>query len=154
MQNLAEILESFFQQLACVKKITISAQSMVNSNLKTNHAIGSVNVSKPSNRELIFTEEGFWGDSEEHIHFTNKLRWAIDKEKNLISLEHLRQGIENPVLLFHFSLKKHNKLICAQAHLCDPDTYLGEISWTEEQIEYQCRVEGPQKNDLLIYYYH
>ena len=153
MQNLTAILESFFQQLAHVKKINISAQSMTTHSLTSKHATGSVNVLKPSDQELIFTEEGFWDNSKEPIHFTNKLRWSIDKEKKLISLEHLRHSVENPVFLFHFSLKEANKLISAQAHICDPDTYLGEITWSDKEIEYQCRVEGPKKNDLLIYRY-
>ncbi|HEX4840353.1 MAG TPA: DUF6314 family protein, partial [Rhabdochlamydiaceae bacterium] len=71
----------------------------------------------------------------------------------IISLEHLRQGIDNPVFLFHLQPSGLHSLSSKDSHLCAGDTYLGQILWAQNCLRLKWRVIGPKKNEELHYYY-
>jgi hypothetical protein len=85
--------------------------------------------------------------------FSNTFRWTLDLSAGMISLEHLRQGLNNPVFLFHLAPTGNEHLASVESHLCEEDVYLAQVAWDLHHIRLSWRVIGPQKNEEMEYYY-
>ncbi len=169
----AELLHAVWRRLSEVKKLTFQARTKSSKREATitgweGKGTADVVVTKTKNLEdngrmekfLVFTEKGTrtlnenrTKEKEGKIGFSNVLRWAFDEKKQMISLEHLRRGHEHPVFLFHFAVRDERTLSSIDAHLCDGDSYFGEILYDERAIRLHIRVIGAKKNEEIDYYY-
>jgi hypothetical protein len=148
------ILLLFWEQLAKVKHLTLSAKSKGAHEQSTKMGKAEVVITSPSASSLVFQEKGHWLlEQLPSSAFTNSFRWTLDVNASLITLEHLRYGPTHPVFLFHFTPFGPHMLETVDAHLCNQDTYLGNIAWDHKRIEFRWRIIGPNKNDELTYYY-
>lgn len=145
------IILSFWDKLSKVQRITFSARSKHQGgwNGKGN---GVVQVVKEGN-ELIFTEKGQWHGEQGEVDFSNIFRWTLDQELGLISLEHLRFGVDKPVFLCHLAPKTPHALSSIDSHLCDEDHYFGQLFVDRFGLRLNWRIVGPRKNEEIDYYY-
>lgn len=111
---------------------------------------GEVSVVREGDTVLIFNEKGTWKDqNSQDVVFSNVYRWTLDRGAKVISLEHLRRGIDHPVFLFHLALDGPKSLSSIDSHLCADDAYFGRIMLEPESIKLKWRVIGPKKNEEL-----
>ncbi len=149
----SEQLLIFWERLSQVKQLSCTTKSKQGEVLfKSGKADVTAISSHP--HTLIFQERGFWFfDSVPHTAFSNSFRWTLDLKASLITLEHLRYGMNHPVFLFHFTSNEAGGLESVDPHLCGDDTYLGHIFFEPKGIFFNWRILGPQKNEELIYHY-
>jgi hypothetical protein len=144
----------FWERLKKVRHLSFSAKSRQEDkqNIKVGQA--EVQISSPGPSIIVFQEKGHWfHDQLPETVFSNSFRWTLDLNASLITLEHLRYGVKQPVFLFHLTPTQPCTLESVDAHLCGNDTYLGSIVWTPSQIDFHWRIIGPYKNDQLLYHY-
>jgi|GEM_PF-244864 len=147
-------LLKFWHLLGEIHRLSFSAQSRQVEEKITKIGQAEVQVLCPSSSVIVFQEKGYWlRDQVPDTAFNNSFRWTLDIGSSLISLEHLRYGSTHPVFLFHLTPGSSGILEAVDAHLCAGDTYLGNISWGRDYIDFQWRVIGPVKNDELMYHY-
>ncbi|MCH9632064.1 MAG: hypothetical protein S4CHLAM6_03880 [Chlamydiae bacterium] len=147
-------LLSFWNRLTKVKSLdlTVRNKQVKIQNKKTGRA--QIEVSFPSENQLIFFEKGYWHENNlPKTSFSNYFRWSLDLNSSLITLEHLRQGLQNPTFLFHLTLQHSKSLISLDAHLSHQDTYLGALNWSSKDINFDWRIIGPDQNQFLNYHY-
>lgn len=149
-------LSTFWKKLGEMKEVTFHAKSKAKNELGWNgKGKGEVIVTKEGDYVIIFTEKGSWlGQQGEEISFSNVFRWTLDKFTGLISLEHLRRGLNQPVFLFHLVPKSKHSLSSVDSHLCEGDTYFGHIQFDRFSIRLNWRIIGPKKNEEIDYYYY
>ena len=96
-------------------------------------------------QELIFDERGTWMlPNGTGTAFRNRCRWRL--EEKLLTLEHLRHGEGNPVLLAVFEPREGNVLRPKAPHWCDPDTYDVEMVFEHTAVTLYWTVAGPAKD--------
>lgn len=109
-----------------------------------------VEVEKIGN-QLIFQEQGIWqGDQS---RYTNHIRWTYHKLEKMLSLEHLRHGINSPVFLFNLVPSGFYNLKSAHSYLCGQDTYFGSAHFNQFLFHVKIRTIGPKKNETIEYVY-
>jgi hypothetical protein len=105
--------------------------------------------------QLTFNEKGHWkGRTGPSVSFSNIFRWTLDRTAEVISLEHLRRGLDHPVFLFHLVPTSEYSLSSIHSHLCDDDSYFGQVDFDEQGLRLSWRVIGPKKNETIEYFYH
>ena len=115
---------------------------------------GEVIIKHEKESVLVFHEKGSWqGREYEEVNFTNVFRWTLDLDTLMLSLEHLRRGLQHPVFLFHLSPTSHNVLTSVDSHSCGEDVYFGRIVYDHQCLRLNWRVIGPKKNEEIDYYY-
>lgn len=144
-KRIALCLQTFWEKLSQVQKITIRAQT-------GGEAIGEVKVNKEKPNTLIFHERGRWMEGE-RIEFSNALRWSLLFDEGMITLEHLRQGMNHPILLFHLAPVGARQLQSIDSHLCQSDCYFGRLELHPHSIHLIVKVLGRNKNQLNSYTY-
>ena len=149
-----------WEKLSTLTKLTFHAKSRSNEERGSNgKGSGEVVVKRESPNVLIFTEKGSWqGIEGKEVSFTNIFRWTLDRfagdgNKGIISLEHLRRGVDHPVFLFHLAPSGNNYLSSVDSHLCQGDTYFGKIHFDVHSLRLNWRIIGPKKNEEIDYYY-
>lgn len=149
-------LASFWKKLTAIKEVTFHAKSKSKNELGWNgKGKGEVTVSKEGDHVILFMEKGSWqGQQGEEISFSNIFRWTFDQFTGMISLEHLRRGLNQPVFLFHLVPNSKHSLSSVDSHLCDGDTYFGQIQFDRFSIRLNWRIIGPKKNEEIDYYYY
>lgn len=154
-ENKTQVLQAFWEKLMSVKQLTFHAKT--NSKDEAGwkgKGQGEVVLTKNGNNVLIFNEKGTWqGKQGVDISFTNVFRWTLDRDAKMISLEHLRRGSEHPVFLFHLTPSGKSSLSSVDSHLCEGDSYFGQIHFDQYSLRLNWRVIGPKKNEGLDYYY-
>jgi hypothetical protein len=150
-----QVVQKFWRRLSRVKQLSFHAKTKSRDEGGWNgRGKGEVAVLKEGEDVLIFNEKGSWlGKDGKEIVFSNIFRWTLDRKAGLISLEHLRQGIDHPVFLFHLLPSGLHCLSSIDSHLCAGDTYLGQILCAQNSLRLKWRVIGPKKNEELHYYY-
>ncbi|MBY0529572.1 MAG: hypothetical protein K2P51_05215 [Rhabdochlamydiaceae bacterium] len=150
-----ERLLSFWKQLSQVRALTFIAKSKASEDHSSNgQGKGEVVVAKEGELTLTFTEKGNWlGSNGQMLDFHNTFRWNLDLEAGMISLEHLRFGVNRPVFLFHLIPTGKTTLEALDPHLCAEDSYFGCASYDPQHIQLQWRIIGPRKNEEICYYY-
>lgn len=109
-----------------------------------------MHVVQSGDYQLLFTEKGSWKTAEgKEINFSNVFRWTYDRIAEVISLEHLRFGANNPVFLFHLAPSSQRSLDSIGSHLCGSDSYFGQILCDRNSLRLNWRVVGPRKNEEL-----
>lgn len=153
-QQVKKELVRFWKRLIKVKSLTLSAKTKKGKEAITKTGKAEILATTQTPSTITFEEKGYWySDTAQDANFSNIFRWKLDEKNSLITLEHLRYGANHPVFLFHLTSTQKNKLSSIDAHLCGDDTYLGNISWSANQIIFHWRIIGPRKNDELIYHY-
>lgn len=113
---------------------------------------GLVAVDSSAESSLTFTEAGtFQPASGTATRFTNAFRWSLLGE--LLRLEHLRFGPENPVHLFDLAPAENGLWSSAKPHHCRDDCYSATLRLADWGIEVQWTVAGPQKQERIEYEY-
>lgn len=103
---------------------------------------------------VIFTETGTWqADTGQQFDFNNVFRWSFDNSTDIIQLEHLRYGANNPVHLFDLTLINNFEWQSITPHLCCDDVYSAILSRVGNTIEMQWTIKGPKKNEYIHYWY-
>lgn len=149
------ILNNFWDRLCYVKQLVFEAKSKSKDEIGWNgKGYGEVLISKEKDTVLVFHEKGVWHNKQgKEINFSNVLRWTLDRYVGVISLEHLRHGIDHPIFLFHLTTLSKNSLSCVNPHLCKRDAYFGQIRFDPNGLQLHWRVIGPQKNEEINYDY-
>lgn len=153
--NSENILELVWARLATVKSLSFSAKTKSKEpGGWQGKGAGEVTVTEEKKDVLIFTEKGSWsGINNKEIHFRNVFRWTFDRKAKMISLEHLRRGIDHPVFLFHLVHAGSDLLTSLDAHLCEGDSYFGHMRCIKNALCLSFRVIGKKKNEEMDYYY-
>jgi len=147
----SSLLTKVWKHLSTVSQMSIHFQLKKNNSIATSKkGKGSVKVNQEPNK-LIFEEKGVW--TEDQLSYHNKYRFSLNRYENLITLEHLRFGENNPVFLFHLAPTKQNILESITPHLCKRDTYFGWLEITELFLHLHIRTIGPNKNEKIEYAY-
>lgn len=153
--NKNKILLAFWDKLASVSQLTfISKSKGKEENGWNGKGKGEVSITKEGYNVIFFNEKGSWqGKLSTEVNFSNVFRWTLDRDLNLISLEHLRRGPDRPVFLFHMAPTSNQTLASVDSHLCDGDAYFGQIHFDRYCLRLSWRVIGPKKNEEIEYYY-
>lgn len=149
------VLETIWEKLLNVRHLTFNAKTKSKEENGWNGiGKGEVIIAKHSDNTLIFNEKGSWrGNDNREIDFSNIFRWTLDKNAGIISLEHLRRGLNHPVFLFHLIPLGNQSLTSVDSHLCEGDVYFGQIFFDRHSLRLNWRVIGPKKNEEIDYYY-
>lgn len=146
--------QMFWEHLSKTRQLSFSAKTRHGDEPSIRIGKAEVHVTMERPNVLVFHEKGFWViDDFPDTRFSNVFRWTLDPHRILISLEHLRYGASRPVFLFHLAPTSPHRLESIDPHLCAEDTYMGNISWKQDRIDFHWRIIGPKKNDELIYRY-
>lgn len=156
-QNLqsAEILMNFWKKLGQVKNLAFHAKTKSKDYSGWNgKGKGEVSINQTHSNVLIFNERGVWqNDQGSELRFSNSFRCTLDTYAGIISLEHLRRGLEHPVFLFHLAPVNKQLLSSVDSHLCQGDVYFGTIQFNTQTLRLNWRVIGPKKNETIDYFY-
>src|SRR5690242_17818145 len=78
---------------------------------------GTVIVEPIADDVIIYRESGVWrpGGGRD-LRFTNVFRWSLASE--VVHLEHLRFGVDNPVYLFDLAMQGERELSSVLSHVC------------------------------------
>ncbi len=115
---------------------------------------GEVIIKKEGETVLIYQEKGTWKtDAGKEMDFSNAYRWSLDRDKNRVSLEHLRYGIHNPVFLLHLTPSGKSSLDSVDFHLCNTDSYFGKVSFAANYLRLHWKIIGPKKDQEVTYCY-
>jgi len=150
-----QVLLAFWEKLMNVRQLTFHAKSKSKEDRGWNgKGKGEVVVSREVGNILVFNEKGSWqGKQGKEVSFSNVFRWTLDRYAGVISLEHLRRGPDSPVFLFHLAPTGGHSLSSVDSHLCEGDTYFGQIQFDPHSLRLNWRVIGPKKNEEIDYYY-
>lgn len=150
-----QILRTCWERLACVTRLTFHGKSKSQEESGWNgKGKGEVSVTREGDTVLLFNEKGKWhGKEGPPTDFSNTFRWTLDREANIVSLEHLRRGANHPIFIFHLAPSSHNCLSPVESLLCEGDIYLGRLIYDQHGLRLKWRVIGPKKNEELDYYY-
>lgn len=150
-----QILLAFWERLSSVTSVIFHARSKSGEEISWDgKGKGDVVLSKPEPNRLVFTEKGSWqGKQGGDVSFSNVFRWTIDRRAGVISLEHLRRGPDHPVFLFHLAPSSKQTLSSVDSHLCEGDTYFGQIHFDRFGLRLNWRVIGPKKNEEINFHY-
>lgn len=151
-----QILSGFWERLLTVKHLSLNARSQSKDlNGWNGSGSGEVKVQREGDYALLFLEKGSWkGKTDQQMGFSNALRWTFDRGAGVLSLEHLRRGVEEPVFLFHLAPYTERVLTSVDAHLCGGDAYFGQLHLDRQGLRLNWRVIGPKKNEEINYYYN
>lgn len=154
-ENKTQILLTFWEKLANVTQLTFHAKTKSKEEKGWNgKGQGEVMIVKEGFNTLIFNEKGTWQDKQDgEVSFSNIFRWTLDRNAGVISLEHLRRGSDHPVFLFHLAPSAKHSLSSVDSHLCEGDTYFGQIHFDHYNLRLHWRVIGPKKNEEINYFY-
>ncbi|XGA81315.1 DUF6314 family protein [Halomonas sp. CH40] len=118
---------------------------------------GEVKVSAAQENSLVFHESGNWQPnhkSAEHpsaFAFTNTFRWTAIGHQ--LRLEHLRFGVDKPVLLFDMAPDEAGQWREVDPHLCGQDVYAASLTIKGNQIRVAWSIQGPRKQESIVYSY-
>lgn len=150
-----ETLLAFWEKLVQVTQLSFQAKTKSKEENGWNgKGSGEVTITKEDPCVLIFHEKGNWQSKQgDEVSFKNTFRWTLDRDAGVIALEHLRRGPDHPVFLFHLAPNGKHSLSSVDSHLCEGDTYFGQIFFDRHGLKLNWRVIGPKKNEEIDYYY-
>ncbi len=146
----------FWELLKEIKTINITACSKTQNSKIFSIGKGKVKVNIITPTTIKFIEFGMWGyvyEKNVEIQFKNIYLWRYNEDKSLITLEHLRYGENNPFFLFNLIPVKNELLRSSSAILCGNDNYTAEIKLKEHSFILKSFVNGPNKNEEILYFY-
>ena len=106
---------------------------------------GIIEEKRSAENSLIIRESGAWVfPDNKKIKGTNTYRLSAADDRNL-NLEHLRLGEKDPVFLLSFN-KKGDNWVCESPHICGADSYYADIKFSDDAMELEWRIKGPNKD--------
>ena len=149
------VIFSLWQKLREIKTMSFCAKSKSVSPSGWNGiGKGQVEVKSQDEKTLVFHERGSWNSEEnKRFDFSNIFRWILKAEDGVITLEHLRFGAQNPVFLFSLVPIDAHTLESLDAHICNQDSYFGQIRCDKHFVQFNWRSIGPKKNEEIDYLY-
>jgi len=115
---------------------------------------GTVKISKPDSRTVIFEEHGVWRSHQELKHaFHNVYRWTFYSETERFGLAHLRYGWDRAVHLVDFVAVAVDAWHSATPHNCGADVYSARMHYSGCELKLSWRIQGPTKRQQLDYIY-
>lgn len=111
---------------------------------------GSVFV-KLEGWSVFFKEQGVW--EKDGGVYKNSFCWTWNRLDDVLSLEHLRMGRNDPKFLFDLHPREGGALESLRPHLTVDDTYFGWLEISELFIHLHIRTLGPRKNEKIEYIY-
>lgn len=149
-----QVLLAFWDKLSAIQTLSFIAKTKSNEKSGWNgKGKAEVCITKEGNNTLVFNEKGIWQGAQGEVTFSNVFRWTLDRNAAMISLEHLRRGPNHPTFLFHLAPTGTQVLSSVDSHLCEGDTYFGQVHFDRYSLRLNWRVIGPKKNEVLDYYY-
>lgn len=146
-----DLVYQMWERLRRVNQVTFQFHSRRGSR---GRGTGEVLIQDNQDGQLTFREKGVWrGLNNQEFVFRNVFRWTLNRVDGMLTLEHLRFGVNNPVFLFHLIPAGCKYLESLHAHLCGPDTYFGQLELKNNTVELIWRILGPKKNDEVKYIY-
>lgn len=150
--------ENVLRLLRQVSSLSFAAKSEANTGWQ-GVGNGKVAVSEPTPATVIFHEAGTWQPSAEHqgeFDFSNVFRWSAVGEH--LRLEHLRFGVDNPVLLFDMACHADGIWRDVSPHECGADLYAATLEVADGEEEVTCirvawSITGPRKQETIEYRY-
>lgn len=149
-------LQLFWEKLAKIQTMCFSAKSKSMGQTSGWNGIGKGTVAAKLDNEntLLFQERGTWmSEDNKELEFSNVFRWTLQSQQGLITLEHLRFGAQHPVFLFSLIPVDTNTFESIDSHVCNDDSYFGQIRCDKHFIQFNWRVIGPKKNEEIDYLY-
>lgn len=116
--------------------------------------VGSVAVTEPATGVMVFHETGWWTPTASpatSFDFRNTYRWTVVGD--VVRLEHLRFGAEQPVLLFDITPGEDGRWRDMSPHLCREDCYSASLVADGGPMELEWTIVGPQKRVHIRYVY-
>ncbi len=156
VESKGKIVLSFWEKLQSVTALTFHAKTASKeAKERSRKGQGHVVVTKEGANVLIFHEKGTWHSKDgTEVDFSNVFRWTLDRHRAVIALEHLRQGPQYPVFLFHLAPFNTQCLVSVDSHLCEGDTYFGQMGADPKSLSLHVRGIGPKKDEEMNYYYN
>jgi hypothetical protein len=144
-------IDALWNQLGNITRIEFSARSDSGGIGWNGKGSGFVDARKTGDNQLVFIESGTWISKDTSLPFSNIFRWT--KNTEIIQLEHLRYGEDNPVSLFSLTSMSNSCWKSQQPHYCEADIYDAEIRISGVLLEMNWTIIGPKKNETLRYVY-
>jgi hypothetical protein len=142
-------LQEFWSRLSTVTEVSFHAQSRQKQGWN-GRGKGTVKVTREGN-QIIFQDEGSGrGIDQKETNYRTAYRWTFDRIAGVIALEHVRRGLDHPVFLFHLAPTSKYTLASVDSHLCEADTYFGQVQFDPESLKLKWRVIGPNKNEEIF----
>jgi hypothetical protein len=138
-----------------MKKLRFEAKTIQDgaSPLMQGKGIGDVSIVTVDDNVVLFEERGEWQGFSQATKFSNVFKWTLDKLSGLITLEHLRYGKDNPVLLFHLKPVSSFYLRSIDAQFCESQTRFGYAEFSQNAIRLEWRVVGYERDEEVQYSY-
>ena len=134
-----------------ITKFSFEAKSTLGNNGWNGVGEGEVKVSLAEGNVVVFEEKGFFiTPQQKKLACKNVYRWTF--QKDIIQLEHLRFGFENPVFLFSLVPKNLSDWVSACPHLCDKDSYNANLTLMQQKIMIVWHIKG-EKDETISYIY-
>ncbi|MEM8559552.1 MAG: DUF6314 family protein [Bacteroidota bacterium] len=116
---------------------------------------GQVTVMHPSEETLGFEEAGSWVSGRgQTFPFHNVYRWTrLAEPSSRLRLEHLRFGVERPVLLFDLAPETPILWRSVAPHVCGDDRYTARLDIEQDQLVLTWIIKGPAKAESIVYRY-
>jgi len=113
-----------------------------------------VEILKNNKDQITFLEKGYWETPDyNQLNFKNCFCWTHNKKENLIRIEHLLHGNNDPMFLFDLQVEKTNLLKATNIYYHKENVHLAKIKWNKKQIIFSWRIIGASKNDFFHYVY-
>lgn len=113
---------------------------------------GTVAVENVAGGAMTFAEAGVWRAADgRETRFSNVFRWTLAGD--LLRLEHLRFGVDNPVYLFDLAQTGDREWRSASPHLCREDCYAAVLVVRDDGIVLRWSIDGPRKQETIEYVY-
>lgn len=142
------LLETIWQRLKGMKHVAFETKTDAMGR-------GEVAVSGEKEGVLIYQEKGrVRTEKGQENEFSNVFRWTLDLSAGVISLEHLRRGMNHPVFLCHLAPAGPDYLESTDPHLCVQDSYFARLTCLPKSLHLYWRVLGPEKNEEMHFYYN
>ena len=115
---------------------------------------GTVMVAEPIVGVLTFEESGMWhprAADTSPVEFKNVFRWS--DINGVLRLEHLRFGVDHPVVLFDMVPDEYGVWRAQSPHQCGEDCYSASLMRGDENIVMAWSIMGPRKQEAIRYRY-
>ena len=151
MQQSDTRIQPLWQQLATVGAFFYSAQPGPRSQTGwAGQGNGQVTLEWHAEDELHFIEQGeFCADGGVPVAMFNRFIWQRNEQG--IRLSHGRRG--ERVFLFELQPQADGCWRSVADHLCINDLYSGQLRPLEQGFELIWRINGPKKDECLVYQY-
>jgi hypothetical protein len=144
-------LHHLWDRLAQVRSLSFVARSETTAGW-SGKGSGSVELVEIAPGIITFSEQGTWRPAGGHdIRFTNVYRWTL--ADGLLRLEHLRQGISNPVHLLDLAQVGEREWRPVSPHQCGDDCYSAVLVVHDDRLVLRWSVDGPRKRETVEYIY-